>query len=193
MSSEAWLVILTGLLVIVGGVQAAVLFFQWRLISRQDEHFTKSERAWIIGELGWYDRGLHVVDTSSKLGDSPVRRATHVNLKLTCRNDGRSPAWIDDVSGNLEIVKRLPSSDVLPKVSPMVHFGPLGPGKEGSRVLQFETVGTINDGEGFYSVYIVISYRDIFGCQRRTTMGYTVDRSDGIYPQDALPKRNTNT
>ena len=184
----------TGLLVLVGFLQVVVLFVQWRLIRRQDEHFTKSERAWILAELGWYEGGLHITGNTLQV-DGLTTESTNVNIKLTCRNEGRSPAWIENIRGRIEIFSKFPISEA-PKGSDLAFLGPmepLGAGKERSRVLQFICSGHAKKGEHF-SVYVLVEYRDIFGIRRETTLGYSVVPDGiGIYRQEALPERNRNT
>ena len=184
----------TALLVVVGFFQFVVLFMQWRLIRRQDEHFTKSERAWILAELGWYEGGLHVTENTS-LVDDLTTNSTNVNVKLTCRNEGRSPAWIDSIHGQIQIFAKRSTLEI-PKRADLDSLGamePLGAGKERARILQFSCSGRVKKGE-YFSVYVLLEYHDIFGIKRETTLGYSIDpHGMGIYRQEALPERNQNT
>ena len=184
----------TGLLVVVGFLQAAVLVLQWLLVRRQDAHFRNSERAWIMAELGWYEKTLHVTEgTYNVEGESGT--STNVNVKLTCKNEGRSPAWIEHIKGGVEItsaaaLKKAP----IPEVKALESFGrldPLGAGAAASCSLQMECQGH-RDKDEFLSVYVHIQYRDIFGIMRETTLGYSIDRNGGIYRQYAHPERNRN-
>lgn len=155
-----------------------------------------TERAWVMAELGWPEKSvLHVVRSASKSeAEGPVERVT-TSVELTCRNEGRSPAWIDNVYGHLEI---LPAGSPLgsPNRSDGQNFGPVGPvgaGKERSRGLDLTCSGSVKRGE-FLSAYIVIAYRDIFGFKRETFLGYKIDpTSGGMDRQDEAPERNRNT
>lgn len=189
---------LTFLLVVVGFLQVLVLLLQWWLIRRQDEHFRNSERAWIMAKLGWWhdDRqGLHVVlGAGSSAGEQT--ESTTAFLKLTCKNDGRSPAWIDQVYGGMDIVSGVswrkadpPGKTSLRNYGPM---DPLGAGQEASISLEMSCAGHFTDDEAL-SVYVLVEYRDIFGISRETTIGYSIDRSGGVYQQRGLPQRNRNT
>src|ERR1700674_1889744 len=177
----------TGLLVLVG-------LLQWWLIRRQDEHFRVTERAWILAELGWYkDRGKGNVIMLTTKKDDLVEEITDINVKLTCRNEGRSPAWIDEVHGCVEIVTR-GSAIRIPEKKNLRTFGPiepLGANKERSRVLEMQCAGHGKENE-FMSVYVIVEYRDIFSKKRETFLGYTIDSDGGIYRQLALPERNRN-
>lgn len=187
LTMDRLLVLFTALLVIVG-------LLQWWLIRRQDEHFRTSERAWVLAELGWYKGGLHVAETSGYGVGTPFSETTQANIKLTCRNDGRSPAWIDNVYGQIEL--RIPKNDPAPDRKSLTTCGPmepLGPGQERSRVLQLQCPGHPS-GNQFLSAYVIVEYRDIFGIKRETTLGYSFDsKGEEIYRQYALPERNRNT
>lgn len=155
-----------------------------------------TERAWVMAELDWSERSvLHVVQSASKNEpEGTVERVT-ANVKLTCKNEGRSPGWINNVYGHLEILA--PGSMLSsPNRSDGQNFGPIGPlgaGKERSRSLDLTCVGSAKRGE-FLSAYIVIEYHDIFGFKRETFLGYKIDPSGGgIYRQDDSPERNRNT
>jgi hypothetical protein len=184
-SWEEMIEIFTGLLVLVG-------FLQWLLIRRQDKHFRISERAWILADLSWYPGQLHVVEGTSQTGD--VREEhTVVSVKLTCKNEGRSPAWIDEIRACVEIVTR-GSALRIPERNRLSTFGPiepLGADKEQSRLLQMQCRGHGKESE-FLSVYVIVEYRDIFGIKRETFLGYGVEGAN-LCRQLALPERNRNT
>lgn len=61
--------------------------------------------------LDWPEKSvLHVVQSASKSeAEVAVERVT-TNVKLPCKNEGRSPAWIDNVYGHREI---LPAASLL--------------------------------------------------------------------------------
>ncbi len=160
------------------------------------EYIIHTERAWVMAELGWSEKSiLHVEQSASKSeAEGTVERVT-ANVKLTCKNEGRSPAWVDKVYGHLEI---LPAGSMLgsPNRSAGQNFGPIGPlgvGKEQSRSLDLTCLGCLKRGE-FLSAYIAIEYHDIYGFKRETFLGYKIDPwSGGIDRQDDSPERNRNT
>jgi len=184
-SQTDWLLVLfTAFLVIVG-------FLQWWLVRRQDEHFRNSERAWILAELDLPERRLLVTDSTTKQGGLVAER-TDVNVKLTCRNEGRSPAWTEGIYGRIDIFRKADSS--VPKKTDLQRFGlipPIGPGKERSTILGLSTKGHKTDSD-FISVYVLIEYRDIFGIERQTTLSSVITGGE-IHPQEALTVRNLNT
>jgi hypothetical protein len=58
-----------------------------------------AERAWVFAELGWYDRGANIVENAVR-----GRESTSAFVRLTCRNEGKTPAWIDHVYSHVDIV-----------------------------------------------------------------------------------------
>ncbi len=157
------------------------------------ESVINAERAWVMAELSWYDK-VHVVTGASQIRDEPRVETTHVKLKLTCRNEGRTPAWIDQVYGHLEIFGKAVKLGSVTKSECQTSgpMGPLGAGKEQSRVLEATCLGHPKSDE-YLAIYTAIEYRDIFGLKRETVLGYSIDLHGEIYRQDALPERNRNT
>src|SRR5260370_11577568 len=105
---------------------ALVLSFVWdRIDSRQQQRETlaqlnvsqaqaaalvNSERAWVMVDVEWdtakwADRKAHVVEGSGAGGDT-----TCIYIVLTCRNEGRSPAWIEEKRARFQIVDALPDT-----------------------------------------------------------------------------------
>jgi hypothetical protein len=169
----------TGLLVAVGFLQCVVLAVQLGLVRRQDEHFRNSERAWIMVELEPHEKGLLLQEGTRKVRDSDEQEEyTTARVKLTCGNEGRSPAWIENIYGRMDIVAEvLPEDD--PQSRHLNSFGTLAP--VGPKGQKFTTLDLRCDGhrkaEELLSVYVVVKYRDIFGIKRMTTAGYSIDRN----------------
>jgi hypothetical protein len=116
-----------------------------------------------------------------------------VNVKLTCKNEGRSPAWIDCVYARADIVSD--RSDIRAyDCAGCSNFGlmePIAVGRENSRVLSLDCEGYVEEGQ-FISIYVIVSYHDIFGLPRKTTMGYSLVSGE-LYRQNGAPDRNRNT
>ena len=177
--------VLTACLVIVGALQ-------WWLIESQDKHFTNSERAWLLADLGWYQKSLNLVNCTSSL-NGPVRETTQANISLNCRNEGKSPAWIDKVSARMQMVSevRLPSV----AEGTLTHHGtmePLGANQHGSYHLKLNCDGHRGQHD-YLSVFVVVDYHDIFGIARKTTVGYCVNPAGGLRHLLEFPKLNQNT
>jgi hypothetical protein len=155
-----------------------------------------AERAWVMAELGWYERsGLHIAEGTSQSRTEGRTETTSAMLKLTCKNEGRSPAWIDNVYAHMEILSKVANLPEPRKRDNGRTFGPMGPlgaGKEHARVLDLTCPGHLTEGE-FLSVYAIVEYRDIFDIKRETHLGYSIRSNAEIHRQDALPERNRNT
>ena len=146
-----------------------------------------SERAWILAELGWHD------EQAVRIGEDELG-CTTVYVRLTCKNEGRSPAWIDHVYGRVDIASSRSDIKEYSKQE-CGNFGlmePVGAGGEKCRGLDLHCDGTIK-GEEFLSVSVIVEYHDIFGKQRETTIGYSVVSPSNLYRQNGSPNRNRNT
>jgi hypothetical protein len=164
---------------------------QLRIAQDQIKLSQNAERAWVMTELGWPQGELQVVTGASRQGDQPQVETTTVSVKLVCRNQGRSPAWVDTVQGYAEIAQtRL--KDLPPVVGHQTqHFhpiGPIAPGDEKWRILHLEAPGQLKNNQ-LLSLFVLIAYRDIFEEQRITTCGYTVSGTH-LDRQDQFPDRN---
>lgn len=170
---------------------------QIHIALQQIESSHNAERAWVLTELDGteVDGSVRVVEQTSggNAGDGSYE-FTSVSARLICRNEGRSPAWIDSINGYCEIMNR---ASELPgieghKTQSFGWIGPLGPEKETSRRLTLDCPGHPRLSQ-WISIYVVIEYRDIFQNKRMTSLGYSVDMSGNIARQEGLPERNRNT
>jgi hypothetical protein len=150
-----------------------------------------AERAWVMADLD--GAPLAIFEATGTFWGGPLVETTEIqNVKLTCRNQGRSPAWIDRVRAQVDIV----DSDSV-SIDPILRKGthgpmvPLGAGEEESRILKLRCEGR-RKPEEFLSIYVLIEYRDIFGEKRETQLGYSV-HDNLIHRQNGLPGRNRNT
>ena len=159
------------------------------------ESIVNAERAWVMADLDWWDNGLRVSSGTSHAREGGRVDSTTANLKLACKNEGRSPAWIENIRGYIEVFSTVatltePSPHAMQSFGPM---GPLGPGQSHSRSFQLTCLSPLGKNESL-SVYAVIDYRDIFGTKRETLLGYSIAASNfQIHRQDTLPERNRNT
>jgi hypothetical protein len=160
------------------------------------EALINSERAWIMAELrsyGKYSEQFEIAEGMAEYsGEGLVETTSVKHVKLVCKNQGRSPAWIDRVYGQLSIVN---STTVAMDPSKAGNHGPMqpiGPGGKRSRSLELECRGIRKSGE-FLSIYVVIEYRDIFGRERETFLGYSVHDDGSFGRQFGFPERNRNT
>src|SRR5580704_6291495 len=60
-----------------------------------------AERAWLLGSLGGDTTGsTHVVQHTSTTQDG-ISESTDAQIMLTCKNEGRTPAWIDKIYAHM--------------------------------------------------------------------------------------------
>ncbi len=168
---------------------------QLKLAQKQIEASHNAERAWVMTELEWPEgEKLGLVTGTSRQGDEPQVETTTVIVKLLCRNDGRSPAWVDKIQGYCEIVEgrlgELPSP-IGHKAEPFLAIGPIAPGNHKRRILHLQAPGHLKSNQ-LLSIFVLVEYRDIFEQKRVTTCGYTVSDAH-LDRQDQFPDRNRNT
>ena len=150
-----------------------------------------AERAWVMTELGWLENSrLRVVETSSsETGDS-----VNITVKLTCGNEGRSPAWVYGIYAHCQIMKTVKELTEL-AIDDMQSHGitePIGPGKTVNRNLFLSCAGKL-DARQSISIYVIVQYLDVFGNKRMTSLGYVIPSDGNLYRQEGLPERNKNT
>jgi hypothetical protein len=149
-----------------------------------------AEKGWILAELDWCDSPIFHI----KIGEEQ----TSVNVKVSCKNEGKSPVWIEHVCARADIG---PSGAATreytrPECGNFGPMPPLGMGKEGSKCLFLDCDGIAGEGQ-FISIFVLIEYRDIF-CKdpakppRTTTLGYSAVATDYLVRQDGVPYRNQN-
>jgi hypothetical protein len=185
-TTDILLALFTFFLVVVG-------FLQYLLVRSQDRHFENSERAWILAELRGTGNG-QIIQSDSQEGGVTTSQ-TQVSLSLVCRNEGRSPAFIDNVWGQLKIRSAAEDKEhEPPKGTDLRTYGrmePIGAAKENALLLKLTTPGV--GPVGHYSIFILIEYHDIFQIKRQTTLGYVMDVQGHLFREDTFRSRNRNT
>jgi len=156
------------------------------------EAMLNSERAWILAELSWNQDAGRVLNFSGTEDGKPVV-TTNVCVKLICRNEGRTPAWIDRVRAGCVIVdaETVAMSRDKSNAAFFGSMGAVGAGKELWHRLDLNCQGH-KKGNEFISVYVLVEYHDILGLTRETGIGYSIHGNE-IRRQDELPERQTNT
>jgi hypothetical protein len=178
--------VLTACLVVVGAIQ-------WMLIDGQDEHFTNSERAWVLADLAWDLGQGHVINSDMEVNGLVTQKA-YIHIKLNCRNEGKSPAWIDKISAQMGLVADVKLSPTIAKAT-LIEFGtmePLGPNKEGSHILEIDCDGRA-DQNNYLIIYVVVDYHDIFEIARQTTVVYSISPGNHLRRLREFPKLNQNS
>jgi hypothetical protein len=149
-----------------------------------------SERAWVMVDIEWtpgYGTRLHETDFA---GDH-----THVAVRLTCRNEGRTPAWITEKRARIEVAKDLIAKPEWDAVD-VIQAGIEGLGVQRSRGKGRDfslrgdgwEYGVEHDGT-MTVIYGIIKYQDPFSDERTTTFGWKILPNNefqrlglGLYP-----------
>jgi hypothetical protein len=153
---------------------ALVLIFAWDRIDAQAEHketmaqieiarqqsqfVVNSERAWLTADLKWASEKGRILISDVQVPPNSIATSTSAALMLEIRNDGRTPAWIENVSAGMEIVGR----EEQPGQSIMEYFEPLGAEKVRHINLTLSCPGKPKIGDEILRMHITMNYRDIF-------------------------------
>ncbi len=139
-----------------------------------------AERAWVSVELLWSEFTPLIMEGSSVVGEVHSTHTTFA-MRLVCRNQGRTPAWITE--------KRIIAlADLI-----QIERETLAPGKESTRRENVSSPGHVDNTEKLAAIYGIVRYQDIFGEQRHTTFGYYVKRAHDPELIPGLPKYNEST
>jgi hypothetical protein len=154
-----------------------------------------AERAWIMAELFWdpHQKARTILGASQQ-GQSEAALSTSVRLQLKCKNEGRTPGWIDEVHGHMEIISAQTASIIKPPenlVGINGFAGAIGSDGERQNNVDFSCPGHPKNSQ-LLSLYVVVRYHDIFGTKRETRVANVIDDRNNIYLQDALTERNMN-
>jgi hypothetical protein len=152
-----------------------------------------SERAWVMVELEpapGYSGPFEGEDVMLDI----VTQTTSMAVRIVCKNDGRTPAWITEKRAYLDVV------DALPLV-PNFEFAqviqtepePLAVGEKGRP----KEAGLIRkkgrDAGKLTVIYGIVKYRDVFSDNRTTTFAYKVRVDGALERLGGYPKYNYQT
>ncbi len=166
---------------------------QLNVSQAQADALINSEHAWIMADVEWdtskwADRKAHVVEGSGTGGDT-----TGIYIVLTCRNEGRSPAWIEEKRARFQIVDALPDTADLTSYE-IIQVGPeaVGVGKANHVAWQPAAIGHASFGR-MMVIYGVVKYWDIFERPRETTFGYRITPSRELVRLEGKREYNKQT
>ena len=152
--------------------------------------FINSERSWIMVELEpmpGYGERIHRGWTTA---------ATHVPVRVACRNEGRSPAWITEKRACLKIVDSIPPEpnlESIADVDPDLDAVAVGKSARAWDVtLSCEGRAGVEDHVTMLLIYGVVKYRDAFSRKHSTTFGYVLGVNDRLKRITDYPKYNEN-
>jgi hypothetical protein len=117
------------MLIFVGFLQAVILAFTIWVINRQTTANVTSQRAWILAEVQFEEGEGRIMEGRGTV-EGRVQDYTGVRLQLICRNEGNSPAWIEEKRMKFEIFSTLPKEPPV-RSADIIYAGnePLGTGK----------------------------------------------------------------
>jgi hypothetical protein len=164
----------------------------WRQVKTAQD----SERAWVMADVDWDTEKwaggeAHILESSGSSGDNTTFYAV-----LTCRNEGKSPAWIEEQRATFEIVTSLPDTPNLESAK-FIKVGPepigIGNALPPTTHIPFQPVAAGHEKNGTMMViYGTVKYRDIFNKQRTTSFAYKVINLK-LVRLESYPKYNEHT
>ncbi len=179
-------------------IYVVISFFGLRAIKKQADialsntnALMSSERAWVIVDLGWPNGAEQgTLGTSVSFGVE----SWSVFVVITCRNQGRTPAWIVERRMGLLSTPDIPDMPPLDsaKILQTQRETLLVGGPEYSNTEIVETKKQIVDEEGRI-VFGVVKYLDIYGKIRETTFGYRVSKYFRLHRLADHPEYNKHT
>jgi hypothetical protein len=135
--------------------------------TKSADALVNSERAWIFAGFG----NIPLLGGIFHHNLSDGSHTTHINLSFKCWNEGKTPAWIDEVRCCLRFFTTIPTTPQIELCEPMkISPEAVGPSKESQKIdFSLECDGRGEQGETLIA-YGFVDYRDMFGdTKRRTT------------------------
>jgi hypothetical protein len=156
------------------------------------EGLVNSERAWITVDVEWTENPGKVLE-----GNIGGIETTSVFVRLTCTNQGKTPAWVERRSIALAILDSWDSFkhqgfDIKSLEPMMIDFDVLAAGKNTSHTGTLDCEGRIRP-QNVALIYGNVNYRDIFGRDRHTTFGYEIVNRKKLMRIPWAPKYNEHT
>jgi hypothetical protein len=163
-------------------------------VGKQGQAIINTERAWVMAELAWtpmYGSITQIMDTNGQ-------RKSMVTVRLRYRNDGKTPAWVDEIRARFEITQRPETRPDIRTMEPIksgiLPYGPVPLGIGANEYVDFslECIGQEELGKQNI-VYGVIYYRDAFKRKRHTFFGFRLLGDNNIIYLPQRPEYNKHT
>ncbi len=155
------------------------------IVRKQGQAIINAERAWVMAELDWAPMFGSITATRDAFGQP----TSAITMRLRYRNDGNTPAWVDEIKARFEIVQlpnKRPDIKTMARIkNGVLPYGPIPLAIGGNEYVDFplECIGQ-EELRKINVVYGVIYYRDTFNKKRRTFFGFQLKGNDITY----LPK-----
>lgn len=163
-------------------------------IKKQTKALISGNRSWITVDVEKVPGMGGVMDGhGSEMGVGPVMtESTGFFARITCRNDGKTPAWIIKKQVGLDIVEAVPETPDWNRTK-IIQEVPEQLLVEQSKVTDETLYSKRGRTPGKMTIlYGLVTYRDSFGENKTTSFGYYV-RDDGSLERLPNPKYNENT
>ena len=157
------------------------------------EALVNAERSWLTVQLQPVPGGGGPFEGEDIIRDI-ITHTTSFSVRIICKNDGRTPAWITEKRARIDVVDDLPRQPNWATVEIIqTEPEPLSVGETG---LAKDEGLTCNKGRDFGKmtvVYGLVKYRDVFAADRATSFAYII-RADGKLERlPGYPEYNKNT
>src|SRR5258708_1731256 len=86
-----------------------------------------AEPAWLFADLSWYEKSTLKIVQNTSMRDGVIIHSTHVNPRLTCRNEGKTPAWTKRILGRADIVTAGSLNSERPALDSLYSLGMIEP------------------------------------------------------------------
>ena len=169
----------TGDLVRQGAAQVAALNISANIATKSADAAKKSadalvntERSWVFAYVGWAneEHPVFIAQRTQQGEELPVQ--TGIHIVLTCKNQGRTPAWITRKFLRFEIAPKLPNEPSF-RFEDCIDYAlnPIAPDHSVVICPELFADGRPTTKESAGYIYGRILYRDVFG-DHETTFGY---------------------
>jgi hypothetical protein len=145
---------------------------------RNANSLMNSERAWLIVNVE-FAPGSSGPFLGTHVERGVISKNTTVIVRLHIANQGRTPAWIDEVRTSSQLVESLDLLPVVPDFSSadvvvQAQLEPVGMRDEVKRDLTLTAQGSSESLDTQTIVCGEVAYRDVFGFNRQTRFGYVL-------------------
>jgi hypothetical protein len=173
--SHDWIDKVNAFSTLIIAVFTILLFFG---VARQISTSRDIERAWVLGELRWHEGKIGRILEGSSTTLQGMEETSSITVKLTYKNEGKTPAWIEDISSEAQILS-LVELDNPPAMKPRRNprtVTVIGPGTAQSKDLTLECPGKMRGPKDCIYIRVLIQYRDIFRRHKMTHLGYAIGK-----------------
>lgn len=151
-----------------------------------------AQRAWILVDVERVP-GMGGVFLGTTIERGIETEHTMLNVRVMCRNEGKTPAWITEKRAGLRIVKSIPLEPDLEGLE-IIQPEPeaLAAGRDTTKDVSL-TFNQQRADDEVSLVYGMVKYRDIFQVERQTVFAYRLNLSDRLERLAGYSEYNKST